>query len=366
MDFQNILPYKALAHVHRWKHLANEGARVPQPAFVALDPVSFCNFNCAWCNAKKVRECPTRIDPDLLLKLPKQLKEWQGIPEFMPGVNAVCIAGSGEPLLHPAIDDLLFGFAEYGIKVGLVTNGWNVDDHLEALSTCSFVGVSVDAGSAQTFFALKKHRFETIINNIESLINYSSKKNTALHQLGGVGYKMLMMPENVRELLAGARIAQSLGCRIFQARPVDKAWFESGTIEWTDEEIEIIQAQRPEIESLCGIETRIVMNKFDANLHRKRIPYDRCLACLAIMVIRPSATNGFRFEFCEDHRGNDATTLIYDSHDFEEIKSAWGSPRHWEMFRAVNLDGCPRCKNFQNIEIIEELAVKDSLLIDLI
>lgn len=87
---------------------------------------------------------------DTLMALADFLPNWQGSPEWPRGVEAICIAGGGEPLLHPDIGAFIERVIGHGIEVGVVTNGTAIDRLLEPLSMCTWVGVSVDAGTAAT------------------------------------------------------------------------------------------------------------------------------------------------------------------------------------------------------------------------
>ena len=95
--------YKLLAHVARWR-LIRRGRPLPPPILVTVDPTNLCNFNCAWCNAAYIRQRRRgSLSEACLTALADFLPRWgEGQPHWPPGVEAICVAGGGEPLLNPA------------------------------------------------------------------------------------------------------------------------------------------------------------------------------------------------------------------------------------------------------------------------
>ncbi|GHS95759.1 hypothetical protein AGMMS50276_12560 [Synergistales bacterium] len=168
--------YKLLAHVERWRKICR-GAFLPPPVLITVDPANACNFDCAWCNAKYIREHRNfMLTPKALNEIADFLPHWgenSGYPEPPEGgwgVKAICVAGGGEPLLNKATPAFIERVSANGVEVGVVTNGSMIGDCIEALSQCTWVGVSVDAGSARTLDKLKglnpsRGEFDRIIGN---------------------------------------------------------------------------------------------------------------------------------------------------------------------------------------------------------
>jgi wyosine [tRNA(Phe)-imidazoG37] synthetase (radical SAM superfamily) len=137
---------KLFAHRDRWKHI-RKGGVVPAPALVTVDPINACNYNCKhWCNAEYVLgKDHGRIQNEALNEIADFLPYWgirggeAGVESFhgaaekvgiassmvddLYGVRAVCIAGGGEPLMHPYVGKFITRLADNGVKSGVVTNG---------------------------------------------------------------------------------------------------------------------------------------------------------------------------------------------------------------------------------------------------
>jgi len=90
------------------------------PYHVMLYPTNKCNRNCSFC-------CSGNRDKTLEFKTNDLLFKMQKLGEY--GARSVSIAGGGEPLLHPEINQIIHGLWMMGLKVGIVTNG----DYLNTL-----------------------------------------------------------------------------------------------------------------------------------------------------------------------------------------------------------------------------------------
>lgn len=92
-----------------------------------LCPTNRCNLNCEYCSCgerDKVLEMP-------LLDVVNLLDTAKGC-----GCQAITITGGGEPLLHPDINHIIAACQSRFIKVGLVTNGMELDKLTEHVDWC--------------------------------------------------------------------------------------------------------------------------------------------------------------------------------------------------------------------------------------
>ena len=86
-----------------------------QPIHVQLNPTNACPFNCSFCSCKN-RDRGKSMDIDIAKRM---------IAKFATlGTKAVTITGGGDPLAYPHINDLIDIIHSYGMKIGLVTNGF--------------------------------------------------------------------------------------------------------------------------------------------------------------------------------------------------------------------------------------------------
>jgi len=129
--------FKLLAQVYRWEKIAR-GASIPQPVLVTVDPINLCNLQCVWCNSGRVLDSrDRRLSGNALDRIADFLPVWRGSPDWPAGVEAVCLAGGGEPLLNRNTGAFIDRLAAHQIESGVVTNGLNINDHLESLTRCT-------------------------------------------------------------------------------------------------------------------------------------------------------------------------------------------------------------------------------------
>ena len=91
-----------------------QGGYIP-PIHIQLNPTNRCNLKCGFCSCSE-RDKKAELPIDKIIDVIDQFKKL--------GCKSVTITGGGEPLLHPHINTLLAVLnLDFGIKVGLVTNG---------------------------------------------------------------------------------------------------------------------------------------------------------------------------------------------------------------------------------------------------
>ncbi len=370
--------YKLLAQIYRWEKI-QPGRPIPQPVLVTVDPVNRCNLDCRWCNSAKIlEEREKKIAPKTLEAIADFLPKWQGAPDWPQGVEAVCIAGGGEPLLHPHCGEFVRRLAANGVEVGVVTNGTAIHGHTEALTDCTWVGVSVDAGSSATFNELKDPGGETdhygkILANIADLVDLAKRKSArlAMERSGyGVSFKYLLYETNVGEIFEAARTAKEIGCRNFHLRPAGTPWDKLGApfISFAPEALELFREQ---IEKARELEDEnfgvyAITHKFNEELVKAN-HFGQCHAVFMTGVFMPPSDErapeeAFNFGLCCDRRGDPRLDLAVNVTDVEAVAAAWSGRRHWEVFEGIRVAAqCPRCTYQPHNQIFEYVIKKDSM-----
>jgi MoaA/NifB/PqqE/SkfB family radical SAM enzyme len=223
--------FKLLAQVYRWE-LIRRGEPIPQPALISIDPANACNLDCQWCNSEKILlERDNQLSATAMERIGDFLPQWQGCPEWRKGVEAICIGG-GEPLMNAEVGALIRRSTRHGVETGIVSNGLLIHEFLDELLDCTWVGVSVDAASGETYNRLKAggknpDLFDRVLANIAALTDRARRGSCRLgvNRSGyGVSYKYLLCRENLGEVYEAARLAKQLGCRNFHLRPGATPW----------------------------------------------------------------------------------------------------------------------------------------------
>lgn len=349
---------KLFAQVPRWSEIKKD-QMLPPPTLVTIDPTNVCNLDCKWCNSEYIRSRNKReISPKMLDNIADFLPHWNEHPFWK--VESVCVAGGGEPLAHKYTGKLVERLANKSRlkELGMVTNGTLIDKHLDYLTNCTWVGVSVDVGTPKTYEQLKgRDYFKKVISNIEKL--NSIKDGTPLGGIGkgpGVYYKFLMHPGNVKEVSKAAKIAKEIGCKGIHIRPFGISWDKlkkknqdgfgySDILEFRDQ-LEKAREFEDDNFKVYGI-----THKFDGDL-RKSNQFNNCYAVFMTAVIEPPTEKGFNFGLCCDRRGDKNLTLE-DLTNTSKIRDFWGSKDHWKMAKEINVKNCPRCTYQPHNQIYE-------------
>ncbi len=295
---------KLLAHVYRWR-LIRRGRPLPPPVLITVDPTNVCNFTCVWCNAAYIREHRQgSLSATALRRLADFLPLWgEGHPDFPPGVEAICVAGGGEPLLNPHTPEFIDRVTAHGIQVGLVTNGTRLVDAVDALSQCTWIGVSVDAATPATFNQLKglspkSTALDHIADNIAILTDYARKHHKRLgysHPSYGVSYKYLLYNrDNIGEMYQAAKLAKEIGCKNIHYRPAGTPWDKIGTpeeIAFSPGDIELFQEQITRVLELDDETFSVygVTHKFSSQFSRANY-FKQCHAIFMTGVVAPPPT----------------------------------------------------------------------------
>lgn len=192
----------------------NEGST--GPLVVEFDTTEVCDLACPGCISEDLVCNKTSFSRDRLLELATEMNE--------VGVKAVILIGGGEPLAHPAVGEFIEKLGEYGIHIGITTNGTFLDRYMEVIAKySSWTRVSVDAATQETFEQLRPaksgtNQFDHIINNMREL---------ARQKTGTLGFSFLIRTEadgfgiksNIHDIYEAAKLAKDIGCDYFEVKP---------------------------------------------------------------------------------------------------------------------------------------------------
>ena len=183
---------KIISHSDKIQQLLN--GKIPAPVRVVLEPTNLCNHNCVFCFYSNFRsDNKVYISREKLFELAEDFKKLD--------VKSVSLVGGGEPMLHPAIYDLIRWFHENNILISITTNGSALkDSEIDTIVRAStYIRVSLNAASVQThnmINAPKSSQFERIINNIEKLRKHRDKIGANML----IGIKNAIFDKNFHEI----------------------------------------------------------------------------------------------------------------------------------------------------------------------
>jgi MoaA/NifB/PqqE/SkfB family radical SAM enzyme len=314
-SFCSFNSYKGLLYGDWYKAIL-KGEFLP-PIEASLDPIHKCNLLCEHCNAHRYLTdgnlALNRLPDQHLLRLVEFLGEW--------GVKAICFGGGGEPTLHTALPDAIDLTRRVGMEASVATNGTLFTDRLiSSLTTCKWVGISVDAATPETYkIGRKKDLFYQTIENISRLVQQQSSCD--------VSYKFLVMPYNQHEIYQACKLARELGVRDFHARPADVRHQGMGKLIETQKgyNCNLIREQFDKCHNLETDNFRVftVMHKFNDDFTPRR-DFSQCYG--APLCIQLCADGNVYL--CPDQRHQDEYKLGSHYPDVDNIKLLWGSELH--------------------------------------
>jgi MoaA/NifB/PqqE/SkfB family radical SAM enzyme len=104
---------KASRKMRSVREFARGLAATDHPLLVHVVPIRRCNIDCGYCNEYDKVSDP--VETGLMFARIDRLAEF--------GTSVVAFSG-GEPMLHPALDDLIRRVRSHGMIAGLITNGY--------------------------------------------------------------------------------------------------------------------------------------------------------------------------------------------------------------------------------------------------
>lgn len=325
------------------------------PVTIYVDPSGQCSLNCIWCNSADYNnQNNCQIPKDHLLRIADFAASW--------GVKSAHIFGGGEPLMNRGLPAFLLRLHENGLEAGLITNGILLNDELidVILKTCRWFGISLDAGTNETFMKVKgtndKHLFHVVLSKIGKMC----ERKKDLGSNCSICAKYLMHPANIKDIGIAVKLARDLGVDDFQVRPAgwenvknkDIVEFDFAPhIDEINEQMQIAQKLESEKFHVYG-----VWHKFSSDMSIRR-KYARCWASPLVLLF---AVDGKCYP-CGDRRGQEKCVLCSHYPDLEEVRRMWNSEHHKKILQSINIHECPRCVLGPYHEIVEKVFIKDQM-----
>ncbi len=159
------------------------------PLYAEISPTSRCNHRCLFCNFNYLGHRGHELPPGRLLTLIDEL--------WASGVNAVVLAGAGEPTLHPDSLPALRRGRERGLDLALSTNGARLTDEdlADLAENLTWVRFSMAGGTPETYARVHRagpEEFGRVLGRLEKLRERREKTGSRMT----IGVQMVLVDAN--------------------------------------------------------------------------------------------------------------------------------------------------------------------------
>jgi len=329
-DSFNIDSHKLIYHPQRvaeWMEKKDnwETAKSIYPIYMEISPVGACNHRCTFCAVDYIGYQARRLDVDILKE---RLYEMGNL-----GVKSIMYAGEGEPLLHKDINRIVALTAESGIDISFTTNAVLMNQAFieQSLSSVSWIKISINAGTAETYEKIHQtspRDFDKVIENLRQAVAFKKQ-----HQLDCVlGAQLLLLPENQHEVVLLAKLCKDIGLDYLVVKPYSQH-LKSDTQQYADLVYDDFLALSDELVKLNNAEFNVVFRE-KTILNYKKSSDSRYKKCQATpffwgYIMADGSVYGCSAYLMDDKfdYGN------INQHSFQEI---WeGEKRHenWQFVR---------------------------------
>ena len=175
-----------------------------------------CNYGCTWCIDKTLiklgvnKDCISMLSKENVVEIIRFCRE--------KGVKGIILSGGGEPTLNKNTELLVDLCKQYGIVVGMFTNGslLNKENIKTYVDGCSFIRFSFDDFSAEHYAETKgvpERFYHKVINNIIMCVDYIGLTNNKTCR---IGIDFILTPNNIERMVQIYEEALHLGVDYLQ------------------------------------------------------------------------------------------------------------------------------------------------------
>lgn len=305
------------------------------PIYLEVSLFGACNHNCIFCGLQGLEDRTSFIEKEVIIKRVREMG--------CLGVKSIMYAGEGEPLLHKGVAEIVSATKEAGIDVAFTTNGVFMERIFPVLSDISWIKVSINAGTADTYEIVHRKSeigdFEKVLENIKKAVQIKRKNNYDCV----IGVQIVVLPENEDEILLLARKLSAAGADYLVIKPYSPHPLGG------DEAIKIedLGYEKPGfLVSLEWVEQHVTSKRFKVivrcnafrNVVSEKEHYDRCLSTPIFWGYITAQGDVYS---CSVYLGDERFKLgNINEQSFQDIWEGEKRRQNWEMMKDFDASMC--------------------------
>jgi radical SAM protein with 4Fe4S-binding SPASM domain len=247
------------------------------------------------------------------------------------GVKSVMYAGTGEPLLHKKINQIVLDSKKAGLDVAFTTNGVLLHK-LDSIAECSWVKISMNAGTREDYAKIHQTNPKDWDSIWEHLPAILKRRNGCT-----LGLQCVVLPENYKGLHNLAEKARDIGVDYLVLKPYSQGTF--SIVQRTD-----IDYSKME-ENLLALEAQYQEPNFqviyrETAFRQETEPhhYEKCNATPFTWVYFMATGDVFS---CSAHLLDPKFNIgNIKEHTFKEVWEGEGRKKNWEMMKQFDIKQC--------------------------
>ncbi|MBW2983759.1 radical SAM protein [Candidatus Woesearchaeota archaeon] len=289
---------------------------------VELDLTNLCDNKCPYCTSAKDKKISLTFG-----QVKKLADELTDVFE----AKSIIISGGGEPLLHPDFIKILYYIKSKGLRIGLNSNGFALDEAKARaiIDCCTYFRISLDAGTKEMYKKTHGVEEEAFLKVVENMKMFS-KLRKELNRDVAFGTGFLTNELTKSDILNFYKLSKECGVDFAQIRPF------TGDFTKVDKEFK----KAKELYEDGNFKVISSIHKYKRFDDKEKRPYRKCYG----MFFNTVVTADFRVFACLSHRQKEKY-LLGDLNK-SALKEIWDSSRIREIFENIDFKDCPYfCRN---------------------
>ena len=300
-----------------------EKAKRVYPLYWEITTSAACNHRCTFCSVDAIGYPAILFDKDVLKDRMAEAKAL--------GIKSVMFAGTGEPLVHKHIDEINQSAVGNGLDTAFTTNGVLLD-RLESIGRCTWVKISLNAGTPETYSAVHKTKvmdWNKVWINIALAVK--NKGNCTL------GVQCVVLPENVYEMRGLATLCANAGVDYLVLKPYSQGTF-SITHQYEGVDYKAMRSYLEGVREFSTDKFKVIYRADSMAQESEKHKYDKCRATPYFWVYAMADGRVFT---CSAHLMDDRFCIgNLNENTFQEIWEGERRRENWELMKSFDIKRC--------------------------